>query len=107
MADLLGDTLLTKEGEVPLNMALGGKKHVMLYFSAHWCPPCKQYTPELAKAYAASTKQAETAIVFVSSDRDQKSFDSYYAEMPFYALPFAARDEAASLGEKYGVKGQP
>jgi len=43
--------------------------------------------------------------VFVSSDRDQKSFDSYYAEMPFYALPFAARDEAASLGEKYGVKG--
>ena len=37
MADLLGDTLLTKEGEVPLNMALGGKKHVMLYFSAHWC----------------------------------------------------------------------
>ena len=37
LADLLGDTLLTKEGEVPLNMALGGKKHVMLYFSAHWC----------------------------------------------------------------------
>jgi|TARA_B110001469_G_C9598337_1_gene297182 nucleoredoxin len=45
--------------------------------------------------------------VFVSSDRDQKSFDSYYAEMPFYALPFGARDEAASLGEKYGVKGIP
>ena len=43
--------------------------------------------------------------MFVSSDRDQKSFDSYYAEMPFYALPFGARDEAASLGEKYGVKG--
>ena len=31
LAELLGDTLLTKEGEVPLKMALGGKKHVMLY----------------------------------------------------------------------------
>ena len=64
LAELLGDTLLTKEGEVPLKMALGGKKHVMLYFSAHWCPPCKQYTPELARAYAASTKHADVAIVF-------------------------------------------
>ena len=36
----------------------------------------------------------------MSSDRDEASFDSYYAEMPFYALPFSARDEAASLGEK-------
>ena len=76
LAELLGDTLLTKEGEVPVSTALAGKKHIMLYFSAHWCPPCKQYTPELARAYTASTKQAEVAIVFVSSDRDQKSFDS-------------------------------
>ena len=107
LAELLGDTLLTKEGEVPVSTALSGKKYIMLYFSAHWCPPCKQYTPELARAYTASTKQAEVAIVFVSSDRDQKSFDSYYAEMPFYALPFGARDEAASLGEKFGIRGIP
>ena len=108
LAELLGDTLLTKEGEVPVSTALAGKKHIMLYFSAHWCPPCKQYTPELARAYTASAKApAEVAIVFVSSDRDQKSFDSYYAEMPFYALPFGARDEAASLGEKFGIRGIP
>lgn len=28
---------------------------VGLYFSAHWCPPCKGFTPELAKWYEAQT----------------------------------------------------
>ena len=107
LTGLLGDKLLTKEGERSTAEALAGKKHVMLYFSAHWCPPCKQYTPELAQAYAASQKKDEVAIVFVSSDRDESSFCGYFAEMPFFAMPFAARDEAATLGEKYGVKGIP
>ena len=31
--DLLGPTLLTKEGEKPTAEVLAGKKHVMLYFS--------------------------------------------------------------------------
>ena len=26
-------------------------KYLMLYFSAHWCPPCKAFTPELVKVY--------------------------------------------------------
>jgi nucleoredoxin len=28
-------------------------KYLMLYFSAHWCPPCKQFTPKLSQAYTA------------------------------------------------------
>lgn len=27
-------------------------KHLGLYFSAHWCPPCRAFTPQLAKWYA-------------------------------------------------------
>jgi nucleoredoxin len=45
--------------------------------------------------------------VFVSSDRDQTSFDEYYGSMTFDALPFSARDLKTALGEKYGVKGIP
>ena len=107
LIDLLGDTLLTKEGEASTAVTLAGKKYVMLYFSAHWCPPCKKYTPELAQAYAASERKDEVAIVFVSSDRDENAFTEYYAEMPFAALPYEAQEKKSSLSSKYDVKGIP
>merc|ERR1711918_213184 len=89
-------------------MGLGGQPHVMIYFSAHWCPPCRGYTPQLSEAYAKSGKAGtETVIVFVSSDRDQAAFDEYYGSMSFFALPFAARDQKSALSEKYGVRGIP
>jgi len=31
--------------------ALAGKEVIMLYFSAHWCPPCKIFTPVAATKY--------------------------------------------------------
>ena len=30
--------------------------------------------------------------MFLSSDRDEKTFDEYYAEMPWLALPYDKRD---------------
>jgi thioredoxin-like negative regulator of GroEL len=46
-----------------------------VYFSAHWCPPCRQFTPQLASLY----KQAKAAgrkfeVVFVSADREESGF---------------------------------
>ena len=29
--------------------SLSKKKLIGLYFSAHWCPPCRAFTPELVK----------------------------------------------------------
>jgi len=106
--ELLGETLLTKGGEAKTAIALSGAKHVMLYFSAHWCPPCRGFTPQLAEAYQASGKAgSETMIVFVSSDRDENAFRDYYSQMPWFALPFAARDQKNSLSQKFGVQGIP
>ena len=101
MDSLTGQQLLGKDEKVVgADSVLADKKIIAFYFSAHWCPPCKAYTPELSQAYTASQKKDEVAIVFVSSDRDEASFNSYYSEMPFCALPYAARDKAAALGNK-------
>ena len=53
-----------------------GKAAVVgIYFSAHWCPPCRGFTPELAKIYAQCKAEGKSfEVVFVSSDRDEASF---------------------------------
>ena len=48
-----------------------------LSVSAHWCGPCKAFTPELAKAYTNAYKNKGMEIVFVSSDRDEAAFKDY------------------------------
>jgi len=101
---VLGPQLLTKSGVQPIRQALGAAKVVALYFSAHWCPPCRQFTPMLAAAFASAP--SELAVIFISSDRDEASFQQYYAEMPWLALPFAAMQRQA-LGAAFGVRGIP
>ena len=54
--------------------ALADKQVVGLYFSAHWCPPCRGFTPKLTEVYTAikgTDKSLE--IVFVSSFRHMSS----------------------------------
>jgi hypothetical protein len=47
-------------------------------------------------------------IVFVSSDRDQASFDSYYASMPWLAVPFSSLSVLKqSLSATFGIQGIP
>jgi len=105
---LLGSRLLSKDGEVATADAVAGKKNVMLYFSAHWCPPCRGFTPQLAKAYKEYSRTGtETMIVFVSSDQGQKEFDEYYGEQPWHALPYSERDTKGKLSAEFGVSGIP
>merc|ERR1719502_1404686 len=78
-----------------------------LYFSAHWCPPCRGFTPQLADWYQKDLKAKDLEVVFVSSDRDEGAFKEYFGEQPWTALPFAARDIKAKLSKKYKVQGIP
>jgi len=108
MAGLLGsDVLVTKDGERPTAEVLDGKV-TLLYFSAHWCPPCRGFTPKLAEYYNTYVEAGKNVeVVFVSSDKDQAAFDEYYGEMPWTALPYGARDAKAKLSKKFKVSGIP
>ncbi|KAI8822822.1 thioredoxin-like-domain-containing protein [Chytriomyces cf. hyalinus JEL632] len=86
------------------------KKHVLLYFSASWCPPCQRFTPKLidfCETHSAATNNTDIEIVFISNDRDEASFNAYFGKMPFLALPYAQRDRVASLRERFQVRGIP
>jgi len=82
-------------------------KNILLYFSAHWCPPCRAFTPQLKEAYETiKAKNGPLEVIFISSDRDQVSFDDYFATMPWLALPFG--DERKTyLSRLFKVRGIP
>ncbi|XP_030446830.1 probable nucleoredoxin 2 [Syzygium oleosum] len=80
-------------GQVPVASLVG--KTLGLFFSAQWCLPGMKFTPKLTSIYhkikhAISQRPGveDFEIVYVSSDRDRASFDSYFALMPWLALPF-------------------
>jgi len=78
-----------------------------LYFSAHWCPPCRSFTPQLASFYVKDFKSKGMEVIFVSSDKDENSFNGYLNDMPWYALPFADRERKNKLSAKFKVQGIP
>jgi nucleoredoxin len=101
IVNLIGSELIDAKGQtipapqLPSDGALG------IYFSAHWCPPCRMFTPQLADFYR-KFKQTEAGsrleIVFVSSDRDENAFKEYLADMPWLALPYSNRALKVWLG---------
>ncbi|OQR86601.1 nucleoredoxin [Achlya hypogyna] len=101
---LLGNQIQTKAGLAPTDDALNGKKVVGIYFSAHWCPPCRAFTPELATFYEDLVDfHDDVELVFVSSDKEIEGFTGYWDEMPFPALPYEDRERKATLVETFGV----
>jgi nucleoredoxin len=78
---------------------------VCFYFSAHWCPPCRGFTPELA-AWYEDVKNEGVQVVFVTCDRSDEEFRNYFAEMPWYALPHGDA-RIGTLKTEMGCQGIP
>ena len=103
--DLFKGPLLDSKGKEVSKEALAGKT-IGIYFSAHWCPPCRSFTPKLVKFRDENKKDFE--VVFVSSDRNPKAQLDYMEEtgMKWYTLPHRSSG-ANALAKKYGVRGIP
>jgi len=90
---------------VALADALGGKEFVLLYASAHWCPPCRKFTPMLAQWYQSHKTLAE--VVFLSCDHDESGFRSYFrTSHPWLAVDYDD-DAREKLLAAIQVKGIP
>ena len=113
---LLGGELLSKTGAstpalTNTTIAIENTRLVALYFSAHWCGPCRGFTPMLSEFYAHLKEEVAPThgleIIFVSSDRSEAEFNQYFSTMPFKAVPFANRALAQQLKSVFGVRGIP
>ena len=80
MDKIKGQTLIKADGtKVQADDALAGKKIICIYFSAHWCPPCRGFTPVLKKFYD-EVKNSGVEIIFVSADQSHNDMISYMKE---------------------------
>jgi len=109
VSEWFGTTLLVKGEERKASDIINENVEVLgLYFSAHWCPPCRGFTPALSSKYEQLKEAGKKFdIVFISSDRDEEAFSDYHKEMTFPAMPYPLRDTKEDLSEKFGVQGIP
>jgi thiol-disulfide isomerase/thioredoxin len=103
---LAKDTLLKQAAPIPLDAALGGKEFILLYASAHWCGPCRQFTPQLVQWYHSLGGGKTVEVIFLSADHDANGFRDYYRGMPWLAIDFD-EDTREELMSKIKVTGIP
>ncbi|MGF1530151.1 MAG: thioredoxin-like domain-containing protein [Puniceicoccaceae bacterium] len=94
LAELLSGKLVRLEGNQLVDAgpeSLQGKTLIAVYYSASWCPGCRQFTPMLNRYFnERKADHPELAIILVSSDRSAREMSKYMSshEMPFLALKF-------------------
>ncbi|CAI5448706.1 unnamed protein product [Caenorhabditis angaria] len=91
MAELFaGKPLINHEGEEVVAAEVLKDKIVLLYFSAMWCPSCRQLTPKLKRFYEALKKEGKPIeVVLVSRDREAEDLLEYLGHGgEWLAIPF-------------------
>jgi thiol-disulfide isomerase/thioredoxin len=84
-------------------------EHYAFYFSAHWCPPCRAFTPKLVSFYNEQPgKKKQFEIIFVSSDNDENQMEDYIKgdAMPWPAIAYRSVDRMKEI-KAYAGKGIP
>merc|ERR1712194_861036 len=72
-----------------------------------WCPPCRQFTPQLVESYDKVLFGKGFRCIMIPRDRDVPSFEDYFSKMPWLSLPFEDQTRNQQLGERFGVQSIP
>ena len=77
MDSLTGQQLLGKDEKVVgADEVLADKKIIAFYFSAHWCPPCRLFTPVLAEFYSVHSNTQNKHQTMDVYDVNEFEFDN-------------------------------
>ncbi|RNE98772.1 tryparedoxin [Trypanosoma rangeli] len=117
------DLLRQDGGTVDITTALQGKKYLLLYFSASWCPPCRLFTRQLANFYESFHTSHCFEVIFFSRDRGESPMRAYFYNQKYsrlalrggegshgdwLAVPYAqAKTLGLTLMQRYAVHGIP
>src|SRR5437016_4200841 len=104
---LKGDLVQWRNGGVVHadDTALANKKLIAFYFSAHWCGPCRKFTPQLVDYYnRVASQHPEFEIIFYSYDKSPFAFETYMREanMPWPAIDYAKLKGKDALAKSAG-----
>eukprot|EP01035_Chromulina_nebulosa_P019522 gene19522-25419_t len=106
---VIGPFLVTKDGIKPTLEVLKHKQRIGILFSAHWCPPCRSFTPKLKKFYDTlkEVDKEYLEIVMVSTDNNEDEFIEYFKEQPWVAMPYAEVPLKQAVTRQFNVTGIP
>ncbi|EKU21455.1 tsa family domain-containing protein [Nannochloropsis gaditana CCMP526] len=98
-----------KEGKKEIGVESLAGSVVGVYASAHWCAPCRQFTPQLANFYRGLQGAGKAfEIVFVSLDQEKEAFELYFESMPWLAIPWEGGEgEREALMRMYQITSVP
>lgn len=105
--DIIKSVNLRKAGgsTKPATEVTSGKDVICFYFSAHWCPPCRAFTPVLKEFY----EEVEgIEIIFVSSDRSPADMEAYMKEShgDWWGVEHGS-SAVEALKSHFGIRGIP
>ena len=104
----LTDTVIDHRGNNVDTGYVLNTDYLLLYLSAHWCGPCRSFTPSLVEYYNKNQGGHLFQVLFISSDKSEADMKNYVrqARMPWPAVLYhsEARD---MLKLQYGGGGIP
>ena len=106
--EMLMDAVVDRNGNPVSESGLLENDYLLLFFSAHWCPPCQAFTPKLVDFYNTHGGGQLFDTVLISSDHNEDAMFDYMrkTQMPWPAVKYQSSG-ANELNRTFSGDGIP